>query len=128
MKYFVIFLLLLPLVSNAQDASDIVKWERESIALGEVTRGDKVSETFVFTNVSDSDVEIDIVNTCVCTEAKWPQYPIEPGESAKIEFIFDTNEKDDDHPVEIDVYFANIHPKTGNPYSTFLNYTFTWAE
>ncbi len=128
MKYFVIFLLLLPLVSNAQDASDIVKWERESIALGEVTKGDKVSETFVFTNVSDSDVEIDIVNTCVCTEAKWPQYPIEPGESAKIEFIFDTNEKDDDHPVEIDVYFANIHPKTGNPYSTFLNYTFTWAE
>ena len=93
-----------------------------------MTKGDKVSETFVFTNVSDSDVEIDIVNTCVCTEAKWPQYPIEPGESAKIEFIFDTNEKDDDHPVEIDVYFANIHPKTGNPYSTFLNYTFTWAE
>jgi len=119
---------LLPLLSVAQDASDIVKWEQESIALGEVIKGDKVSETFVFTNVSDSDVEIDIVNTCVCTEAKWPQYPIEPGESAKIEFVFDTKEKDDDHPVEIDVYFANIDPETGNPYSTFLSYTFSWAK
>lgn len=127
MKYVVIFLLL-PLLSVAQDASDIVKWEQESIALGQVTKGDKVSETFVFTNVSDSQVEIDIVNTCVCTEAKWPQYPIEPGESAKIDFVFDTNEKDDDHPVEIDVYFANIDPETGNPYSTFLNYTFSWSK
>lgn len=53
MKYVVIFLLL-PLLSVAQDASDIVKWEQESIALGQVTKGDKVSETFVFTNVSDS--------------------------------------------------------------------------
>jgi hypothetical protein len=127
MKYLVLFLLL-PLFSIAQDASDIVTWDRETIDLGAVTKGDKVSEIFVFTNVSESDVEIDIVNTCVCTEAKWPQYPIEPGESAKIEFIFDTDEKDNEHPVEIDVYFANIDPDTGNPYSTFLNYTFTWKE
>ncbi len=127
MKYAVLFFLL-PLLSVAQDASDIVKWKQQSISLGVVAKGEKISETFVFTNISDGDVEIDIVNTCVCTEAKWPQYPIEPGESAKIEFVFDTSEKDDNHPVEIDVYFANINPNTGNPYSTFLNYTFNWAK
>ena len=112
----------------SQDASDIVKWNYETIDLGIVEKGDKVSNTFEFTNITDEDVEIDIVNTCECTEAKWPQYAIEPGETARIEFVFDSNKKDAEEPVELDVYFVNTNPKNGNPYSTFLNYTFRWKD
>ena len=117
---------MIPFISIAQDASDIVKWSQEMIDLGLVTKGEQVSNEFEFTNISDQDVEIDIVNTCECTDARWPQYPIEPGESAKIKFVFDSTKKDKEEPVEIDVYFVNTNPKNGNPYSTFLSYTFKW--
>lgn len=124
----ILLLLLLPAIAISQDASDIVKWNYETIDLGFIQKGDKVSKTFEFTNITNEDVEIDIVNTCECTEAKWPQYAIEPGETGLIEFIFDSNKKDEEEPVELDVYFMNTNPKDGNPYSTFLNYTFRWKD
>lgn len=127
MKYLLVFLLI-PFLGNSQDASSIVKFESETIHLGSVKKGDMVENQFVFTNISDADVEIDIVSTCVCTDAKWPQYPISPGDSATISFIFDSSQKDHVEPVEVDVYFINTNPKTGNPISAFLSYTFEWAE
>ena len=127
MKYIFLFCLL-PTIAICQDASEIVEWNYETIDLGLVEKGESVSNIFEFTNISGVDVEIDIVNTCVCTEAKWPQYAIEPGETARIEFTFDSNKKDDENPVELDVYFVNTNPKNGNPYSTYLNYTFRWKD
>ncbi len=121
-------LLLLPLISMSQDASDIVQFADESIYIGEVVKGDKIESTFTFKNISTDDIEIDIVSTCECTEATWPQYPITPGESGSIKFIFDSSQKDKEEPIEVDVYFVNTNPKTGNPYSAFLSYTFKWKK
>ena len=29
-------------------------------------------------------------------------------------------------PIDVDVYFMNINPKTDNPYSIYLQYTFEY--
>ena len=112
--------------SSAQSASAIVQFEQDLIELGKVTKGDKVKSEFVFTNISDQEIEIDMVSTCDCTEAKWTYGKIKPGEKGKIRFTFDSSKKDDVVPIELDVYFLNIDPKTDSAYSKFLSYTFQY--
>ncbi|MEL6389673.1 MAG: DUF1573 domain-containing protein [Bacteroidota bacterium] len=112
---------------QAQSASSIVEWDRTTIDLGTIKKGDQRADSFSFTNISSEDVEIDIVSTCECTEAKWTQGGISPGESGKIEFIFDSAAKDNEEPIDIDVYFMNKDER-GDAYSTFLSYTFNWQK
>jgi hypothetical protein len=122
MRLLIILLFILPLSLVAQQK--IVKFDTESIALGKVKKGEKRTGEYKFTNISQEDVQIDIVSTCECTEAKWTTYPLAPGESGKISFVFDSSKKDHEEPIDLDVYFTNTDPKTGNGISVFLNYTF----
>ncbi len=128
MRILMFALFLLPIVSNAQIQQSLVKFETENIDLGKVKKGDQVESAFTFTNISKEDVQIDIVSTCDCTEANWPQGIIKPGDSATIDFIFDSNQKEGEEVIELDVYFLNSDPKTGNPVSVFLSYTYQWAN
>lgn len=111
---------------KAQDASALVKFEKDEIHLGKVKKGDKVKNQFVFTNISKSVVEIDMVSTCECTIANWTRGKIKPGEKGYIYFTFDSNKKDHVEPIDVDLYFLNTDPKTGNPISSFLKYTFEY--
>ncbi len=120
------FLLLLSTFLIAQDAGEIAKFEQEIIALGQIEKGQKIKKQFVFTNISDEDIEIDLVSTCECTDAKWTSGAIPPGEQGTIDFTFDSSKKDEVMPIDVDVYFMNINPKTTNPYSMYLQYTFTF--
>ena len=104
----------------------LLKFEAESIALGEVTKGDLVKGSFNFTNVSDQDVTIDLVSTCVCTDAVWPQDTIAPGETGQIAFVFDSSKKDKIEPVDVDVILKNLNGE-GIPYFYYLNYTFDFT-
>lgn len=125
MKFiYTTLLLFLSTFLIGQDAGEIAKFEQEIIALGQIEKGQKVKKQFVFTNISDADIEIDLVSTCECTEAKWTSGPVAPGEKGKIDFTFDSNKKDEVMPIDVDVYFMNINPKTDNPYSMYLQYTF----
>ncbi len=119
-------LLLLSTILVGQNAGEIAKFEEEIIALGKIVKGEKVKNQFVFTNITDSDIQIDLVSTCECTAAKWTSAPIAPGEKGKIDFTFDSNKKDEVMPIDVDVYFMNINPKTDNPYSIYLQYTFEY--
>ena len=127
-----IHILSLLAISNifllAQDASAIVKFDSELIHLGKVVKGEKAHNVFRFTNIGKEDIEIDLVSTCECTVAKWTNGPIKPGESGKINFTFDSTQKDEEVPIDVDIYFLNIDPKSGNPYSTFLQYTYEFTK
>ncbi len=129
MNRYLLFLLtiLSSLSLHAQDASAIVKWDHKTIDLGEVGHDELVNNVFSFTNISEAPVEIDIVSTCDCTEAKWTLGEIEPGEKGTIKFIFDVSQKDKEEPIDVDVYFMNQAPD-GTPYSSFLSYTFTFKQ
>ena len=127
-KYALLILLFFNLALHGQDAGTIASFEEEVIHLGKVTKGDKVSNEFVFTNISEGEIEIDMVSTCECTSAKWTLGKIKPGEKGSIQFIFDSNEKDKVEPIDVDVYFFDINPDTGNPYSIYLQYTFEFQQ
>lgn len=124
MKTLFLALFLFPFSIISQQS--IVKFESETLHLGKVKKGDKKEGLYTFTNISDDEVQIDIVSTCDCTEAKWTGYPLKPGESGKIEFIFDSNKKDHEETIDVDVYFVNTDPNTGNPISVFLSYTYEY--
>jgi len=128
MKTFITTILIaLTTALSAQDASSIVKWDKETIDLGAVKKGDKVDNIFTFTNIASVPVEIDLVSTCECTDAKWTIGEVAPGEKGTIKFTFDSSQKDEEVPIEVDVYFLNRDAED-NPLSTFLNYTFTFAK
>lgn len=111
----------------AQKGHEIVKWETETIDLGEVGRDEKVPSWYSFINISNENVEIDIVSTCECTKAKWTKGVIKPGEKGVIDIVFDSSQKEEAESVDVDVYFKNTDD-TGAPYSTFLSYTFAFKD
>lgn len=123
-KHLLFLLISLAPVALVAQQQNIVKFDKETIHLGKIKKGAMVSDVFTFTNITDEEVEIDIVSTCDCTEANWTAYPLQPGESGKIEFTFDSNQKDKVEPIDIDVHFVNADPKTGYPIKVFLQYTF----
>ncbi len=126
--FFVILMMSYSILGSTQDASEIVRFDQTTLDLGVVKKGSKESGQFVFTNISKDDITIDIVSTCECTQAKWTTASIKPGKKGKIEFVFDTTKKDEEEPVDIDIYFLNTNPKTGNPYSAYVQYTFRFQR
>lgn len=128
MKFSSILFILLPFFLQAQDATQIVSIKSITQDLGTIVKGVKKDGKFEFTNTTDHDIEIDLVSTCECTEAKWTRGPIKPGDKGVINFVFDSSKKEHEDNVDIDVYFLNLNPKTGNPYSLFLQYTYHWSK
>lgn len=124
MKLILAIVFLMPLSLISQTTNPFVKFDKETLHLGKIKKGDLINGEYTFVNISKDKVQIDIVSTCECTEAKWTTYAINPGENGSIKFVFDSSKKEVAEPVDIDVYFTNVDPKTGNPTSVFLNYTF----
>lgn len=106
----------------------LVEFRSTKKHLGMVERGAKVSDKFVFVNTSKEDVEIDLVSSCDCTQLKWTRGLIAPGKQGTISFIFDSNKKEVEEAVDIDVSFKNKDPKTQNPIVVFLSYTFNYPK
>lgn len=126
MKILAVLLFLLPLTAVSQSLDSYVKFDTKTIDLGKVQRGAKVAGSFVFTNISTEIVEIDMVSTCECTEASWTKGIIKPGEKGRIDFIFDSAQKDKEEKVDIDVFFTNVDPVNGSQITAFLKYTYSF--
>ena len=110
MKYILILNMLLVLAScqltdkndeiNEEVNTDLIDnenppvmtFEEEEYTFGEVIMGEKVKHIFEFTNTGKSNLIIHSVKaTCGCTVPKnWPKKPIAPGETGKIEVVYDS--------------------------------------
>lgn len=115
-------------LTNAQGTVPSMQFELESYDLGEIKKGEQREFSYTFTNVGTEDIEIDLVSGCDCTTLDWPRLPIKPGEKGTIDALFDTTEKEDSEPVDIDIYLKNIDPKTGHPQLKILEFTFELIE
>ena len=126
MRY--IFTLLVLSISlqmpSAQTGLEMMKFEVETYDLGPIKKGEKREFSYTFTNVGKEDIQIDLVSGCDCTTLDWTRLPIKPGRTGTIEVIFDTTEKEDSEPVDVDIYLKNIDPKTGHPMLKILDYSF----
>lgn len=119
-----LLLFALPFIGNAQ-SNGFLKFESEDLFLGKVKQGEKIDSVYRFTNISDEDVVFDLVSTCECTKASWPKGVIKPGESAELPFTFDSNEKDHEEEISLDVFLKNEDAE-GNPVVIFLYYTYEY--
>lgn len=92
----------LPVMIFSQDKHDF----------GLIIQGEKVSHTFSFTNEGGSDLVISSASsTCGCTVSNYNKKPIKPGESGKIEVIFDSAGKKGSNHKKVKI-LTNAQPNT----------------
>ena len=78
---------------------------------GEITEGDIVYYAYKFKNVGDAPLLIsNAASSCGCTVPKWPDQPINPGESGEILVKFDSKDKPGKQSKVITVE-ANTEPR-----------------
>jgi len=71
-----------------------IMFKENTYDFGKIIQGEKVKHTFHFTNTGRSDLVITKVSTsCGCTATDYPHTPIKPGESAKLDVVFDSHTK-----------------------------------
>src|SRR5574339_331543 len=95
-KYFFLFVMVgLASLGYAQEAKlngPAITFEKKVNDFGDITQGDKVEETFRFTNTGNEPLIITNVQvTCGCTTPKgWPRDPIAPGQKGELTIAFNS--------------------------------------
>ena len=97
-KYFFLFIILafagqgFAQVAASKAAGAVIIFEKTSHDFGDIYQGDKVEETFKFTNTGTEPLIITNVQvTCGCTTPKgWPRDPIAPGGKGEITIAFNS--------------------------------------
>lgn len=75
----------------AQEKVAKIKFKTETIDYGTIEKGADGLRVFEFTNSGNAPLVISKVkSSCGCTVPSWPDQPIMPGESGKIEVKYDT--------------------------------------
>lgn len=98
--------------SNPADA--VVRLNREFFDFGKITDGETVKTVFAFTNAGAEPLEIETVSACFCISTDYPRDPIQPGQKANVEVVFDSNDQTGTVRKDIDVIFRNTD-KDGYP-------------
>lgn len=87
-------------------------WESETHDFGTITQGEKTSFSYKFTNTGKSDLIISSARgSCGCTVPDYPKNPIKPGESGKIDVVFDSEGKSGRTQKSVTIV-ANTYPAT----------------
>ena len=77
---------------TADENAPVVAVEQDTYDFGQANEGDKVKHVFEFTNNGQTPLIISSVQaSCGCTTPDYPKQPIKPGESSKIEVVFNTS-------------------------------------
>jgi hypothetical protein len=87
-----------PATASAEKAepgsSPVMTFTEEKHDFGKITQGEKVTYSFQFTNTGGSDLVISSAQgSCGCTVPSYQKTPIKPGESSKVDVVFDSEGK-----------------------------------
>ena len=106
-------------------AKELLKFDAMSHFYGVIPHGDKRAFTYNFTNVSDENVEIDLVNGCDCMTIDWTKGVIKPGGKGYVKALMNTESKSpgDDVQDNLNVILTNINPETKSNVIIQLGYT-----
>lgn len=87
-----------------------ITWDKGTIELGNVYKGESRDLVYTFTNTGSADLLIELVTACKCTTLDWPRKPIPPGGKGTINVTYDsTNQKLGPLTKTIDI-IANTDP------------------
>lgn len=104
----------------------IMQFESRTYDVGKVTKGDKRSFSYIFTNNGEGNLIIDLISACDCTTTNQDDLvgkTFEPGDSATIEVVFDSADKDESETIDVDIYLRN-DDNDGNPIMEMIRYDF----
>ena len=104
-------------------------FDQRLIDIGTIKKGDTKEIEYTFTNTGTEAIEISQVSTCDCTEVlERPYLPIKPGAKGTIKVKFDSNKKDDEDPVEIEIWLEKEDPITGMNLLERVEYIFKFES
>src|SRR3954469_19720442 len=101
MRKFLFFAIIVTLAGNAfgqnsvapkkQDGA-VITFEKKTHDFGDIVQGDKVEQTFYFTNTGKEPLLITNVQvSCGCTTPKgWPRDPVAPGGKGELTVAFNS--------------------------------------
>ena len=120
MKKYLFFILALAIAAPiwAQTASSqkgaVITLEKSTHDFGDMKQGDKVEETFRFTNTGTEPLVITNVEvSCGCTAPKWPRDPIAPGAKGDILIVFNSANKSGAQNKVVTVVSNAVNPEAG---------------
>ncbi|MEM6379843.1 MAG: OmpA family protein, partial [Bacteroidota bacterium] len=90
---------------------------------GMVKQGEKREYVYEVTNKGPVEAKIAVISTCDCTEASEEKSRIKPGETIKINIIFDSTDKEEAEVITMDMFLEN-KDKEGNPIIERFEYKF----
>lgn len=95
-----------------KDILPVISFSSETHDFGKIRQGEIVSYAFKFTNNGNSELFISkVTSSCGCTVTRFPQEPVKPGESSKIDVKFDSENRRGYQNKTITV-LSNTHPNT----------------
>lgn len=84
-------LMVFAVQAQTEKKGAVMDFKEKSIDFGDITQGDKVEHTFVFTNNGDTPLVIsNVAVTCGCTAPNWPKQPIAPGATGELKVVFNS--------------------------------------
>lgn len=90
----------------------VMEFETEKHDFGLIVQGEKVAHTFKFKNTGGVDLIIsDASSTCGCTVPTWPKEPIKPGQTGKVEVVFDSTNRSGANHKQVKI-LTNAQPNT----------------
>ena len=107
----------------AKTPPPFVSWDKKTVELGPVKKGEQRTMYYEFTNTSGGPVQIDIVDACECTTVDYPRGVIEPGQKGRLDVTFNSAEKNAAETISINVIFKNTHAN-GVPRIEIVEYKF----
>jgi len=104
-RLFLFFVMILPVAAGCSNTSTKVQnagsitggqpklvFEQEMYNFGDIKEGDVIGKFIRFRNDGTSPLVLSkVIANCGCIDVKYPDKPVKPGETGKLEVIFDTN-------------------------------------
>jgi Protein of unknown function (DUF1573) len=100
-----------PEFKPTKDRFPVITFDQNFKKLGKINEGDTLVQRFTFKNTGNMPLVINYCSaSCGCTQPRWPQYPVQPGDTSSIITIFNSKNREGMQRKTITIY-ANTVPE-----------------
>jgi Protein of unknown function (DUF1573) len=105
----------------------VLTFDTKEVHFGNIKTGDKPTFTYNITNTGDTDMDIELVSGCDCTDIDWTRTTIKPGQKGFVKITYNSNRAEpEDHkkPLQKDVtvILKQSYPQNGYPIVDVLKF------
>lgn len=116
-------------IEQAKAAGEILVFEKKVIELGAIEKGSFPEMTFRFLNIGKEPIQYSFFDVCSCSQLTCDQNAsIAPGEEGVFHIKFDSKEREDEDPVEVNFELKNVDKRINMGYFYTVNYTFNFKK